>query len=209
MKHSIKRNLFIMLCILLVGFILSCNEGIPRETIKWEEDGNGYIQYSTNDEDKFYTWSISTYLATEQADYSGTTFSFVRKNGPLDAPYGGVFCFQDSNNYYRILINGSGQYHIVSKKSGSFNYITPDWVDSDDLLTGYNQINEIEIVRNTVSSDFTININGISNKTYNDTDFDSGTSGFYTYILSNQSGEYFPYEANDTRFKITAPDPVP
>ena len=209
MKFRIKRNLHISIIIVLLGFILSCNEGIPRETIKWEEDGNGYIQYSTNDEDKFYTWSISTYLATDQADYSGTTFSFVRKNGPLGAPYGGVFCFQDSNNYYRILINGNGKYQIVSKVSGNFTYITPDWIDSADLLTGYNQINEIEIIRNTGTSDFTININGVLNEFYNNTDFDSGTSGFYTYILSNYTGEYFPYEANDTRFKITAPVAVP
>lgn len=209
MKHSIKGKLLIVLIVFLTALIFSCGEGIVRETIKWEEDGSGYIQYSTNDEDYYNNGYFKPYMSTEQTPYSGTTFSLIRKNGSIYAGYGGVVCYQNNSNFYRILINGNGKYLISKKINGTYSDITLGWIESGQILTVYDQVNEIEIVRNDLTNIFTININGGPDITFEGTELTFGSSGFYTSIGNSYTGEIFPYEANDVRFKITGPTPIP
>lgn len=212
MKYLFSRNLFILLVLFLLVFIFSCsNSGVDIETIAWEEDGSGYVQFSTNDLNNYFFGFLNPYVTTFQNSYSNTTFSLIRKSGSELAGYGGIFCYQDDDNHYIIFISGVGKYQIVKNIGGNYTVLTdPAWIVSDDLIQGYDQINEIAITRNNSTDQFTIIFNGgLDNITFTDTDLTSGSSGFYTYIADNSTGELFPYEANDVRFKITGPVVIP
>jgi hypothetical protein len=41
----------LLLCVPLLLLFFSCKQ-VPIETIEWANDGQGYLQYSTNDEAK-------------------------------------------------------------------------------------------------------------------------------------------------------------
>ena len=177
------------------------------QTILWAEDGNGYIQFSTNDEDNFLTGFFKHYPTTAKNPYTDATFTIIRKSGSLTTGYGGVFCYQDGNNFYRFLINGNGSYAIAKKITGSYIAIQ-GWTASPDILTGYDQLNVIDIQRNDITDEFTILINGGTPINFTDPDLQSGSSGFYSYIINNDNGEYFPVDANDTRYKLTTAAPI-
>lgn len=206
-----KSKSILVLFIIIMVFTFSCDNGSTTpapviETILWESDGYGYIQYSTNDEANYGIGKYNYYPTSDQLPHSNTTYYLIRKSGSMGAGYGGIFCYNDSSNFYRFLISGYGSYKISEKIDGTYTTLQ-DWIFSADILTGYDQLNKIEITRDG-SGIFSIIINDNLTDTFNPNGTDSGFSGFYTYI-STSDNELFPDEANDTRFKMTVPVSIP
>jgi len=173
------------------------------KTISWEYDGNGYEQYSTNDSAEYGIKSYFTDSTYTQDPYSSATFYLIRKSGYDRAEYGGIFCYKDFNNYYRIVINNYGEYYISERFKSSSTSITTDWTFTSNLIAGYDKVNKIKVERDS-NGKFTIYINDSNTYTFTNTDMAAGASGFYTHIDSEDK-EQFPAKPNDTRFKITVP----
>jgi len=189
-KFINKFFLIVPLVVLFLTLVLSCTD-IVVDTISWEDDGSGYIQYSTNNGNLFNTGHLKSYISTYEGTYDTTTFFLKKVSGSRAAGYGVVVCYQDDDNYYRILINGYGRYHISRMFGGVYNTLTT-WTDSADILKGNNAINKIGVVRDDPTNIFTVAINDGLNINFTDSNLTSGSSG-----------------SNDTRFKITAPVAVP
>ena len=203
-----KKSIFYFLVILTVFLTFSCKQEPTGDTIAWENDGTGFLQYSTNDTAYYGLIRVTYYISAEQDPYLDATFNLVRKSGAIAAEYGVVLCYQDSNNFYRVLIRSSdGNYLVTSKVGGVYSNIQ-DWEHSINIETGYDMVNKIRVARDDPSDTFTIYFNDIETFSFPHSSLKDGTIGFYTAI-SSSTYENFPDEPNDTRFQITLPDPLP
>ncbi len=169
----------------------------PVKTISWEDDGTGFIQYYTNDlnnlgTDKIYTYNTSVTMNTFKAQCK-------KNSGQSGQGYGFFFCFQDTDNFYRILITTEGKYNIY-KKVGDSLFCIKDWDASLSLNTGYKTPNTIEISRS--DNTFSIYFNDKFETTFIDASFSGGKYGFFVAIGTTEAMEIFPKTPVDVRFKL-------
>ncbi|HBF39543.1 MAG TPA: hypothetical protein DDW50_19765 [Firmicutes bacterium] len=72
-----KKLILSFLCILSLGFIAGCGGGgggsndLPVQTIQWQPDGNGFVQFYTNDKNNafksFFYYSTNSAGLTKTA----------------------------------------------------------------------------------------------------------------------------------------------
>lgn len=182
------------------------NSSPSIQTIQWQLDGNGFVQFSTNDS-QYYAYSFwNTYSQTSQTTMSTVTAAVKKQSGNAGSGYGIVFCYQDNNNFYRILIETSGHYLVSARVGGTYSTIIP-WTASANLNSGFGAENSISVTQLSAHY-FAINFNGTQETTFSDGNFTGGRSGFYSYI-SDQTHENFPYTPSDARFKMSSPVTYP
>ncbi len=177
------------------------------KTILWQNDGSGFLQYSTNNVancGKFSNYVIDIYtpMTTVEAD--------VKKiSGSTTNGYGIYFCAQDTNNFYRVLISTNGTYLVSKKQMGFFLYdnagtwktsIPSPWATSTSLKTGYNVVNNIKVIHNGTGS-FDLYFNGVKDITFIDSSFKGGFYGLWA-IVGSTTDEAFPNTPVDVRGKI-------
>ncbi len=196
------------------GPLSSYAEGwiIPTETILWEPDGSGFIQFYTNDP-QYYDY---LFWATISGSYMGTTgdeciVQTKKISGYAYGSYGIVFSYYDSNNFFVLLITTQGSYAIYQIYAGD-PYELQGWTSSGYLYTGYNTINTLKTIYyyNLGGYDYQdlyLNGNNIGS-IYNSPGTLDGYVGFFASVTGS-SYENFPSVPVDVRFKMTSPVIVP
>ncbi len=178
------------------------------QTIQWQLDGNGFVQFSTNDPQYYNYIFWNTYTQTYESLMSTVTATVEKQSGSLYAGYGIVFCYQDNNNFYRLLIDAAGQYSVYSKVGGTYSAIIP-WTTTPSLHlnSGIGVENEISVIQQSPNN-FSVNFNGTQETTFSDNNFSGGKAGFCASIY-DQTHENFPYTPEDIRFKLSSPVAYP
>lgn len=178
-------------------------------TAVWQADGNGYLRYLSNDT-AFYNWwffhspanQTSLPLATNPV-----TVTVAKVSGLSSEGYGIVFCEQDSNDYYRLLIASNGQYQVV-KYLANVAYTLVPWTVSTAIVQGQGTtVTNVLKVSQPSAGSIAITINSILVNTVSDSAFSGGKTGFWAG--NAQTGESFPGTPEDIRFKITSPIAYP
>ncbi len=209
-----KKIIRVLLVVMLTGFILSASgckaneKTFPAKTIEWVEDENGFIQFFTNDKSNlgfgFLTWSNDSY-----EDPMDTVEIEVKKvSGNENMGYGILFCFQNPENYYRLLITTSGWYRISAKNDGEF--FSLPWMESEYLNQGLNEINKIKITRQVNTENnviFSVCFNENEAAVVDNSYFTTFTGGYYGFYVGvgNSEDENFPQIPVDVRFKQISP----
>jgi len=165
--------MFRWLLLVLTGLILvscgsSSNPSVSIQTNRWQLDGNGFVQLATNDAQYYGRIFVTDFLQTGQTQMDTVTAVVKKQSGSLYGGYGIIFCYGDSNNYYRLLIDAAGQYSVYAKINGIDTTITP-WTiaASPNLNTGVGVENMIS-VRQVTSGNFVIYFNGVQEAAFND-----------------------------------------
>jgi len=203
LKHG-KFSIF-FLAILLAILLLSCHKW-ELYTIEWIEDGEGFRQFSTTERDYFDTafhwWDdaslqIPTMTIPVEAEIK-------KMSGYENAGYGIIFCVQDSNNYYKLLITINQRYRISELVNNSSSTIRP-WSDSSDLVAGYGEINKIRIEYEGANT-FSIYFNDapLISDQFVDPTFSGGYAGYYASV-SGSENEQLPQVPVDVRFRLLQP----
>ena len=209
-----KTVRFVVAGILLGLGMLVLNSCVPTPlvTIEWEPDGNGFIQYQTNDPANA---SQEFHILYPSTDHVPMTLLFpvevtVKKVvGSVGGGYGIVFCAVDDQNYYKILISRAGTFAIILVVDGSDNPIRKwDYPAIATLHPGYNTENTIRVTRTDPVGSFNVYFNNVWEDTFQDTLVSGGKSGFYVHV-SDKITEYFPASMVDVRFKMLYPEEIP
>lgn len=180
----------------------------PVQTTRWQLDGNGFAQLATNDTQYCGRVFIIDFTQTSQTSTDTVTAVVKKQSGSLYGGYGIVFCYKDSNNFYRLLIDAVGQYSVYSRINGVDTPIIP-WklAASPNLKTGLG-IENVVSVRQVSQSNFVVYFNGVEEATFIDATFSGGTAGFAVYV-ETMDLENFPYTAVDVRLKLSLPVAYP
>ena len=198
-----------LVCILLISCGHSSNQSNPStsiQTIRWQLDGNGFVQFSTNDPQLYHYIFWNAYTQSNEVEMTTVTATVKKQSGSLFGGYGIVFCYQDVNNFYRLLIDAAGHYNVYSKVSGTYSAIIP-WTPSTHLNNGVGVENVISVTQQSPNN-FIVNFNGVQETLFGDGNFTGGKAGFCAYI-DDQADENFPNTPADIRFKLTAPVAYP
>jgi hypothetical protein len=177
-------------------------------TVMWEPDGSGFRQFYTDDP-QYYSYWFAYSIGGLFEDPMGTVETEVKKvSGYANAAYGIIFCRQDWDNYYKLVISTTGGYRFSKLVTGVDIELIP-WTASSNLLTGYGVVNKIKVDFNGTDT-FTIFFNDTQEATNQDgtITFDDGPSGYYVWV-SSEGNENLPDTPVDVRFKELqyVPDP--
>jgi hypothetical protein len=118
-------------------------------------------------------------------------------------PWGGfgiLFCLQDLQNFYGLVIDTEGNYAVFKKWFGTWSTLV-DWTYSDKLKTGYGVVNALRVDR--AGSTFTLSFNGTAAASFSDTSLCKGSWGPFVEVFSAEY-EDFPGSPVDVRFKLRA-----
>jgi hypothetical protein len=209
--NYLRKSFLFILTIIIVGCSQSSqnNNGNSQTitTIQWQSDGNGFLQFKTNDSAnymKVFDYTIGSSLSTMH-----TVETQIKKiSGSSNRGFGLNFCMQDNSNKYSVVIATSGSYSISKIISGTWYYYysgafhtTYDqscWVTDSNINTSLGNLNTIKVTQPS-SGTFNLYINGNSIITFTDGSFTGGYSG-YTLQIGSQSDENFPTIYEDLRF---------
>lgn len=197
--RTARGSVFAVLATLL---LFSCGPDPSYTLIEWLPDGDGFVQYSTNDP-HFYN-TIHYDPRTEEAQNPVTTVTATVKkvSGSSVDGFGIVFCYQDDNNYCLLLITTEQKYVVWEVVGGTWT-AKHSWDDSVYLNTGMGAVNDIGVTQNPIGT-FTVTFNTHDVTFFSGSSFTDGKAGPCVGIGS-YSNEHFPDIAEDVRFKMTAP----
>lgn len=177
---------------------------IPVESIKWETDGEGFYQYSTNDVADQNKTARLVFSSTIAEDPMTTVTAEIKKLSGLDYySFGMIFGWQDWDNFYEMAITNDGWYTIWVQVSDVWTEVI-DWTESSFLNIGAGSSNTISVTYNT--PDIDLKINGNDETSIAPAVFNSGSAGFMIFIGEDEN---FPEEPIDVRFKMTSPVSLP
>ncbi|HEX3043399.1 MAG TPA: LamG domain-containing protein [Bacillota bacterium] len=209
MKKTGKLLLLILVLLAIITFTSSCgnsgNNGskIEVQSAIWRQDGSG-VRFYTNDNKDLEHGFIYCYNTTQPTMTTVST-NVIKYHGYQDGGYGILFCFQNSQNFYSLLIATTGYYAVFRKKDGNYSPII-SWKSSSHLTSGYGASNTIQVSYNYPSHTFTIYFNNIQEDTFMDTYFTGGYSGYYVSV-GNSSQETFPKTPVEVEFHQLTPAP--
>jgi len=186
-----------VLAVLAALFSLSCEPPVYT-TIEWQEDGNDFVQYSTNDP-QYYNTAQYLPLAIEHETPMTTVTATVKKMyGSSVGGFGIVFCYVDENNFYRLLITTEGKYNVWEMENGVWKELVA-WKDSTNLNTGMDEENTIGVTQDPLHT-FTVTFNTLPEPIFSDASLTGGDAGPCMWV-----GSY----AEDARFRMDAPQQYP
>lgn len=168
-------------------------------TVLWKEDADGFVQFSTNDP----TSCGCSFLAWHDpyCDPMGTLEVDVKKmSGNPWAGFGLLFCLQDLQNFYGLVIDTEGDYAVFERNYGSWSTLI-DWTYSDTLRTGFGAVNSLRIDRS--GGTFTLSFNGTAAGSFADASLSKGYWGPFVDVYPDEY-EDFPDTPVDVRFQLKA-----
>ncbi|HJV65482.1 MAG TPA: hypothetical protein VJ550_07115 [Geomonas sp.] len=180
---------------------------MATQTIKWQPDSSGFSQFMTNDT-QYYGYGLWYYYTPSyEAQTSTVTAAVMKKSGANNVGYGVIFCYQDTNNFYRVMVDVIGHYTVLSRVAGTTSVIIPWSAPHTAIInTGYNVANVITVTQQSLNN-FTVSFNGVQETQFTDPNFTGGYAGFYTSVSS--TAENFPAVSEDVRCKLTSPVTYP
>ena len=173
-------------------------------TIEWEVNGS-FRQFATSDRENFNTsflwWDDSSFQSPMMA--TPVEAEIKKISGYEGGGYGIVFCAQDTENYYLLLITVNQTYAVLECVGGNFNYLKT-FSDSGKLLAGYDTPNTVKI-EYVGSNTFEISFNGNPpSGSFIDDSFSEGYAG-YAVRVSYEGYEILPQIPVDARFRLITP----
>ena len=201
-----KKIIFSFHIVVFAFFVIntgtSQSSRAPVSTIDFGSDGRGFIQYRTNDSQKYGT-SWWQFVDNTLGGIIDNVYEIECKktSGASDYGYGMVFGASNAepNKHYFILISAEGRY-IVRKNNNDKKTTIKDWGISERLNTGYNATNTIKVVKN--GSAFTIFFNGSQVYQFKDSTIKGDRLG-YIVDVGDEGDESFPGTPVDVRFRQT------
>lgn len=196
----IPLGTFLIAVSLLITFIGCGSDGFEAIPItKWEDDPEGFFQFTTNDP-IYYNYIFYTKL-DESYQLKMTSFEAkVKKlSGYEQGGFGIIFCFQNEDNFYVLLITVRGWYSVYKLQDGVWKEVIP-WEWTKHLIEGYNIINSVKVAYSESANIFTIFLNDTITNTF---EGNSLTGGYTGYIASvgGPNEENFPAAPLDVRFQ--------
>jgi hypothetical protein len=205
------RKILVLLSVLFV--FTSCSQpgqnSIPTTTIQFKPDGNGFVQYKTNDPANYQWGYFCYYSSTYEPRMTTVTANLVKVSGAVNYGYGLIFCWTGNDNFYTVLISCDGWY-MVRRKVNGINSTIQDWIQTPNLTQGLGMSNMLSITQSpTVDGSYNIEINGHPTLGFTDQNLiNGGQAGFYASIGSSTE-EHFPEAPVDVRFKLASPIAIP
>lgn len=201
--RAARWGAFVVLATLLQ---LSCSLPPSYLTIEWQTDGDGFVQYSTNDPRYIDTIQYLPLAVESESPMTTVTATVKKVSGSGIVGFGVVFCYQNENNHYRLLITTEGKFTVGKNVGGTYTPLL-SWAASTYLNTGSGAMNDIDITQNPVGK-FTVTFNTHDEAPLYDSTFTGGLAGPCIGIGSS-SLEQFPSIPEDARFKMLAPAVYP
>lgn len=201
-----KIKIFILLSILSI--IVSCPNYIVEEniinngndndytpeTIEWEDNGNDFLRYYTNDDknNNQYHWCWKG----ENQPIPAVKTVVKRILGDQEDSYGVIFCYQEEEvaeeiikKYLAVMINGRGDYRVV--KFVDYNITTiiksenPSVnIDIGEDESGINVENIIRVEYDTENNKFSVYFNEVLEFDFIETELINGRSGYFIEIAT-------------------------
>jgi len=189
-----------ILSVLLVSLILlSCSDegDLPISTTLWKPDGNGFIQFSTNDPNVYFYEFFTIF--TNDGNQNIYEIECKKMSGDRNGPYGMIFGASNTNmnSFYVLLIDTEG-YYSIWKRINNNDTELKEWLKSERLFTGYGTTNNLKVVRS--STTFTVFINDHQVHQFIDSDINGNRIGFYVTV-GTEEDESFPNNLVDVRFR--------
>jgi hypothetical protein len=178
--------------------------GAVISTIQWQEDGNGFRQFYTNDIKKTNSAYYYPVNLTSPDPMPTVEAELKKVSGYQLGSYGIFFCYQDSSNYYKLWLNVNQEFRITEFDGGS-PVMHIGWQTSTDLNAGYNSLNKVRIERDG-SGNFDVFFNDASSPSaeFTDLTFTGGDVAYWLWV-SGEQYEFFPIVPVDVRFMLTEP----
>jgi hypothetical protein len=175
---------------------------IATQTAKWVADSD-YVRFMTNDAQYYGQGLWRTLSQSNESVMTTVTASVVKTSGYAGAGSGIIFCYQGTNDFYRLLIDPLGHYTLASKVGGTYTTLIP-WSSpqSSVIHNGYGVENVISVTQ-VSPNNFSISFNGMHETDFTESHFTGGEAGFYISISSTH--ENFPAIPEDVRFKLASP----
>ncbi|MDA3940459.1 MAG: hypothetical protein PF693_14310 [Spirochaetia bacterium] len=205
MKKLFRVNILIIILLVLIS--LGCSvtpipsvvkdpEDVPvieENSSLFVEDGvTGITMFTTNDtkysEQFGYTLWVQEDVESDPFTHLNVTLS--KLSGNEDAGYGVVFCSYDDTMLV-VLINTKKEF-IIGELTGNLFTILQPWDDTENLKSGYNQNNIIDITYDAGTGDFDLSFNGVLVTTFRDDDAPFHTVGKNGYIVVISPMDNFP-----------------
>jgi hypothetical protein len=220
-RNQMKRYFFVLTLIGLALFLANaCTQSEsapPVATTDWRLDGHGYVQFSTNDPD-YYGYVFWCYYDQEDqvAPMTNAVTGIVKKmSGALNYGFGIIFCVQDIENFFWVLITAEG-YYVIGESEDNVPSKIIDYTFSGAINTGLGASNTISVTYTSGMNTMAVAINGSQVNTFQPNtgsspfiqNWTGGKAGFIT-LIGNSTDENFPDTASDVRFKLTSPVALP
>jgi hypothetical protein len=174
----------------------------------WAPDGDGYLQFKADNPSAKGGWWNKSFPGDDSLLLSANpvTVSMKKVSGMDIQGFGFLYCFQDDNNFYRILINTKSQFIVQKCQAGSYTTLVP-WTASSALQKGFMQVNKVSVAQPTRDS-FVVTFNDDASRqvSYSDPAFSAGRVMLYVTVGLQED---FPSAPEDVRFKIMTPVAYP
>ena len=193
--------------LIAISILISCigcgsdgsGSGESEPFTKWEYDFKGFTIFTTNDPN-YYNYSF--YLILDES-YQQKMTSFEAKVKKLSGyewgSFGIIFCFENDDNFYVLLIDVKGWYSVFELKDGVWKEVIP-WEWTEHLIGGYDIINSIKVAYSESANIFTIFLNGKIVNTFEGNSLTRGYTGYIVYV-GGPHEENFPTTPVDIWFK--------
>jgi hypothetical protein len=171
-------------------------------TVEFELDDEGFSQLATNDPENYgyVLWGVES---EEIAVPNVYELECKKISGYEECGYGMVFetSHENKEKFYAVLISADGYYTIFKSVGTELEdeTIITDWVESDTINTGYNELNKIKVIK--ADSTYTVYINDIEVDEFTDADDFGDNIGLYVEV-GYEDEESFPQIPVDVRFKL-------
>ncbi len=205
-----KNHILPCVLVLLSLCLAACppsDTGPVIQTIEWEEDGQGFVQFSTNDAENYEYMFWNRHDVGSSPGQIDVTMKKV--SGSIGGGFGILVGYVDSDNFYLVLISANGGY-MVQQISGGTYLTVHDWADSVFINTGLGAVNNIRVDFAAIPGVCRIFINDMANPV-NSFSYSAPADADAAFVVTVGSSEYenFPAEPVDVRFKMTAPITIP
>jgi len=165
------------------------------------DNDTGIISFTTNDikysgENGYTLWSEETAV---QDPFVHLNVTLNKTSGNEAAGYGVVFGSYD-NTMLVILIN-TYQEFVIGELTGNIFTELQAWQKNENLKSGYNKSNIIDITYNPSTKEYLFSINGISAVSFRDDDEPFHISGKNGYMVVISPLDDFPNAPASVTFK--------
>ena len=202
MKKIVPLFFIVVFAFYVINTGTSQSSRFPVSNIEWKQDGRGFIQYRSNDPERYHStwWQFADNILGAIMDNS-YEIECIKTSGAKGFGYGMVFGASntDNNKHYFIIINTEG-YYCIKKNNGKNEILIKDWAISEKLNIGYNAANTLKVLKNGTA--FTVFINGSQVYQFKDSTIKGNRLG-YLVCIGDESDESFPGTPVDVRFRQT------
>ena len=185
-------------------------EVLPTETIYWEPDGQGYLQFYTNDPAYLETICFYRVPGSYKDPVMNIDIDVKKVSGNKFVPSGFVYkCSPDYQSFTGIVFDTTGYCSTqFSRFNGEWQGLA--WHQESTLNTGLGEVNNIKIVRHGDPDDhwFDFIFNDKSHIALESTKYGPGDCAFVVFIGSSDD-EDFPNKPVDVRFRMRKPVVAP